>query len=118
MCPEAAGEKPMPEPALPDAGDVTRAEVWHGTRRNVGSLLVGLGGVLLDPPRVMLSVRVPGTTESEQCTLAVGETSSFAGHVLRLIEITAHGETDVAVLESTEPTRVPVEATAPPDQHS
>jgi hypothetical protein len=77
---------------------MTEISVPQGTRTNEGDLVIGLGGVLLDPPRAMLSLsdRSRRDEEATHLTLAVGADAEYGGWRLSLLEIRSERGLDVA----------------------
>ena len=65
--------------------------VPQGTRANAGDLVIGFGGVLLDPLRATLSLsdRDGVDEEGTYVTLAIDEHSEFGGWRVSLREIKA-----------------------------
>lgn len=79
-------------------GTVTEVRVPQGTRTNEGDLVIGLGGVLLDPLRAMLSVSDRSRRDqlSSDVTLAVGEETQYGAWTLELLDIQPAYGVDVA----------------------
>ena len=79
-------------------GTVTEVRVPQGTRTNEGDLVIGLGGVLLDPLRAMLSVsdRSRRDQVSSDVTLAVGDETQYGAWTLELLDIQPAYGVDVA----------------------
>ena len=75
--------------------------VPQGTRFNAGDLVIGLGGVLLDPLRAILSLsdRRQRDVESSYLTMAVGETVEFGDWRVSLREIKDERGQDVARID-------------------
>ncbi|MEI8412572.1 MULTISPECIES: hypothetical protein [unclassified Kribbella] len=89
-------------------GTVTEVRVPQGTRTNEGDLVIGLGGVLLDPLRAMLSVSDRSRRDqlSSDVTLAVGEETQYGAWTLELLDIQPAYGVDVArIAVRTEETR-------------
>jgi hypothetical protein len=79
-------------------GTVTEVRVPQGTRNNEGDLVIGLGGVLLDPLRAMLSLSDSSRRDqlSSDITLAVGEETQYGAWTLELLDIQPAYGVDVA----------------------
>jgi hypothetical protein len=79
-------------------GTVTEVRVPQGTRTNEGDLVIGLGGVLLDPLRAMLSVSDRSRRDqlSSDVTLAVGDETQYGAWTLELLDIQPAYGVDVA----------------------
>jgi hypothetical protein len=79
-------------------GTATEVRVPQGTRNNEGDLVIGLGGVLLDPLRAMLSVSDSSRRDqlSSDITLAVGEKTQYGAWTLELLDIQPAYGVDVA----------------------
>ncbi|WP_405055926.1 hypothetical protein OG474_24655 [Kribbella sp. NBC_01505] len=76
---------------------VTEVTVPQGTRATLGDLLIGLGGVLVDPDRAMLSLRDRRTgEESSDLTVEVGTSARYGEWQLALLEIKPEFGLDVA----------------------
>jgi hypothetical protein len=77
---------------------MTEVSVPQGTRTNEGDLIIGLGGVLLDPLRAMLSLsdRSRRDEEASHLTLAVGDEAQYGAWSLALLEIRPERGVDVA----------------------
>jgi hypothetical protein len=75
--------------------------VPQGTRFNAGDLVIGLGGVMLDPLRAILSLsdRRQRDVESSYLTMAVGETCEFGDWLVSLREIKDERGQDVARID-------------------
>lgn len=74
--------------------------VPQGTRTNEGDLVVGLGGVLVDPDRAMLSLSDRSRRDelASHLTLAVGEEIRYGAWRVALREIRTERGLDVAKL--------------------
>lgn len=76
---------------------MTEISVPQGTRTNDGDLVIGLGGVLLDPLRAMVSVSDRSRDEeSSQLTLAVGDETQYGAWTLELLDIHTERGHDIA----------------------
>jgi hypothetical protein len=75
--------------------------VPQGTRFAAGDLVIGLGGVMLDPVRAMLSLsdRRQRDVESSHLTMVVGETCEFGEWRVFLREIKDERGQDVARID-------------------
>jgi hypothetical protein len=75
--------------------------VPQGTRFAAGDLVIGLGGVLVDPARAILSLsdRRQRDVESSYLTMAVGETCQFGDWEVSLSEIKEERGQDVARID-------------------
>jgi hypothetical protein len=83
-------------PAGPSSAFVTPTDgsqqIAQGTAPMIGDVTVGVGGVMSNPDRAMLSVR-KGTAEAESLTLGVGEKGTVQGQTI-LVTAIQHGEHD------------------------
>lgn len=89
-------------------GTVTEVRVPQGTRTNEGDLVIGLGGVLLDPLRAMLSVSDRSRRDqlSSDVTLAVGDETQYGAWTLELLDIQpAYGVDEARIAVRTAETR-------------
>jgi hypothetical protein len=83
-----------------DEGGVVELLVPQGTRFSAGDLVIGLGGVMLDPVRAMLSLSDRRQdVESTHLTIEVGETSRFGEWQVSLREIKDERGLDVARID-------------------
>ena len=84
---------------------VTELSIPQGTRNYAGDLIIGVGGLLSDPPGAMLSVsdtRQPDQ-ESSQLTVEVGGVARYGEWQLSLLETfkkRGHGFARIAVTRS------------------
>ncbi|NEA31517.1 hypothetical protein [Streptomyces sp. SID13031] len=79
---------------------VVEVLVPQGTRFTAGDLVIGLGGVMLDPLRAMLSVSDRrDDVEASYLTITVGETSEFGEWRISLREIQDERGLDVARID-------------------
>jgi len=67
-------------------------QIAQGTAPMIGKVTVGVGSVLTDPDRAVLSVRT-GAAESESLTLGVGEKGTVQGQTV-LVTAIQHGDHD------------------------
>jgi hypothetical protein len=67
-------------------------QIAQGTAPMIGAVTVGVGGVLANPDRAMLSVH-KGDAMAENLTLGVGEKKTVQGQVI-LVTAIQHGDHD------------------------
>jgi hypothetical protein len=90
------GSEDEPGPAAPTTAFSTPADgseqIPQGTAPTVNGVTVGVGGVLTNPDRAMLSVH-QGQQTAEDLTLGVGEKATVQGHTIAVTAI-QHGDKD------------------------
>lgn len=84
-----------------DEDGVVRLFIPQGTRFNAGDLVIGLGGVMLDPVRAILSLsdRRQRDVQSSYLTMVVGESCDFGDWRVSLAEIKDESGQDVARID-------------------